>query len=328
MTTLVTPQKIEDANELSVSVYQPEDKKAWNDFVAASKNGTFLFNRDYMEYHSDRFSDHSLLFFKNGRLVGLLPSNVEGNTLFSHAGLTFGGVISGYSMKTPLMLEIFKTLIGYCQKNHITNVVYKAIPYIYHSVPADEDLYALFCNNAKLIARSVSSSLYLAQKGVFDSRRKESLRKARKNNLVVKRSNDLKTFMELAENVLMEKHGVRPLHTLQELTLLMTRFPENIKLFASYREDVMVAGIIIYESPNVAHGQYAANSDVGRSIGAQDLIEDYLINVEYKNKKYYDFGTSTFQLGRELNESLITRKEGFGSSAINYDSYELNIPHL
>ena len=326
MTVTESMNKVDNNKSLTVLVYKPENKTAWNNFIEVSKNGTFLFNRDYMEYHSERFMDHSLLFFKNGRLVGVLPANVDGGTLFSHEGLTFGGIISGYSMKTPLMLEIFQNLIYHCQKNGITKVIYKPIPYIYHSIPADEDLYALFRNNAKLIGRSVSSSLYLAEKGVFDGRRKESLRKAKKNNLVVKRSYDLKSFMRLAENVLMEKHGVRPVHTFEELTLLTNRFPNNIKLFASYKQEIMVAGIVIYDSANVAHGQYAANSDMGRSIGAQDIIEDYLINEECTSKKYYDFGTSTTQLGRELNESLITRKEGFGSSAINYDLYEMIIP--
>jgi len=325
--TLLEPLVKPAEKNISVTVvhYSSQYKGQWDNFVLGAKNGVFLFLRDYMEYHSNRFRDHSLLFFRGDQLVGLLPANIDGDTLFSHAGLTFGGVISGYDMKTTLMLELFEALNSHCRRNKITKVVYKTIPYIYHSVPASEDLYALFRNNAKLIGRNLSSSLYIPQKGVLDSRRKESLRKARKHNLIVKRSSDLAGFMQLAQEVLMERHGARPVHTLEELTLLINRFPGNIKLFASYRQDEMLAGIIMYESQNVAHGQYAANSAEGRSIGAQDLIEDYLINQYYVNKKYYDFGISTLQLGRELNEGLICRKEGFGSSAVNYDIYELAI---
>ena len=307
-------------------MYKPENKALWDNFVSKAKNGIFLFYRDYMDYHSDRFHDHSLLFFKNGNIVGLLPANIDNKTLHSHAGLTFGGVISGYDMTQALMMGIFDKLIEHCKEEGITQVIYKAIPHIYHSVPADEDLYALFRNNAQLIARNLSSSIFLPEKGHFDSRRKESLRKARKNGLVVTRSYDLKAFMALAEFVLMEKHGIRPVHTVDELTPLMSRFPENIKLFVSSKQDVMMSGIVIYESRNVVHGQYAANSNVGRAIGAQDIIEDYLINEYYKDKRYFDFGISTTKLGKELNEGLLTRKEGFGASAINYDFYELKIP--
>ena len=43
--------------------YTAEKADEWNAFVAESKNGTFLFNRGYMDYHADRFVDHSLMFY-------------------------------------------------------------------------------------------------------------------------------------------------------------------------------------------------------------------------------------------------------------------------
>jgi hypothetical protein len=322
--TLLEPP-CQKETELTVSLYKPEYRQLWDNFVETSKNGVFLFNRDYMEYHSSRFIDHSLMFFKGEKLVGLMPANLEGHTLHSHAGLTFGGVISGYNMTPKLMLEVFDKLIADSKEHGIEQIIYKTIPYIYHSVPAEEDLYALFRHNAHLIGRNVSSAVFLPSRLPFDSRRKESLRKARKNGLEVKRSYDLKSFMVLAEYVLMEKHGVRPVHTVEELEPLMHCFPENIKLFVSTLGGKMLAGIIMYESANVAHGQYAANSVEGRSVGAQDAIEDYLINHYYLGKRYYDFGISTTKLGRELNEGLLSRKEGFGASAVNYDFYELII---
>jgi len=96
---------------VEVVKYSPENKIKWDSFVSKSKNGVFLFKRDYMEYHSDRFRDHSLLFFKNRELVGLLPANIRGDELHSHEGLTFGGVISSIDMTAPLMLELFESLI-------------------------------------------------------------------------------------------------------------------------------------------------------------------------------------------------------------------------
>jgi hypothetical protein len=226
----------------------------------------------------------------------------------------------------PGMLEIFNCIVEHAKDEGIKQVIYKVIPHIYHSVPADEDLYALFRQGGRLIGRNISSAVYLPNHSPFDSRRRESLRKARKNGLAVKRSYDLKSYMALAEYMLLEKHGVRPVHTAEELAPLMTRFPDNIKLFVSTLNGEMAAGIIMYESQNVAHGQYAANSEVGRGIGAQDIIEDYLINNYYKDKKYYDFGISTTKLGKELNEGLLSRKEGFSASAVNYDFYEILIP--
>ncbi|MGD6806485.1 MAG: GNAT family N-acetyltransferase [Candidatus Bathyarchaeia archaeon] len=310
--------------DIAVSVYSPQNKADWDSFVASSKNGVFLFNRDYMEYHSHRFTDHSLMFYHKGKLVAVLPANTEDNILHSHAGLTFGGIISSYNMRTPLMLNIFQALITHCHQVGLKEIIYKPIPYIYHSVPSDEDLYALFVNNAKLLARSVSSCVAFSDAQKFDSNRRDNLRKATRNNLAVKESRDFESFMKIEEETLIERHGVKPVHSVEEIKLLAGRFPENIKLFASFKGDLMLAGILIYESRNVAHVQYAANSKEGWNIGAQDIIEDYLINVYYKKlKRYFDFGISTEKFGRILNVGLIKRKESFGASAVMYDVYHM-----
>jgi hypothetical protein len=325
MTTLASFQRVDDQKALSLTVYCPEDKKAWNDFIAESKNGTFLLNRNYMDYHSDRFTDHSLMFHYNGQLAAVLPANQKDGVLFSHGGLTFGGVISGYDMSTPLMLEIFQKIREHCTSEGYSKLLYKAIPHIYHAVPAEEDLYALFRNKAKLVGRNVSSTILLTEKRRFTKKKREAITKAKNNGLIVKQSSDFFGFMRLVEEVIAEHHGAKPVHTPQEMDLLANRFPENIKLFYSYKDDKVVAGCLIYESKNVAHGQYAANSTYGRTLCAQDLIIDYLINEYYTSKEYFDFGTSTLDMGRILNEGLIAHKESFRASATVYDTYELPI---
>ncbi len=304
-------------------LYNAKNKQIWDNFVSSSKNGVFLFLRDYMEYHSDRFKDHSLMFFKGNTLVALLPANLANNCLCSHAGLTFGGVISGYRINQSLMLEIFKRLLEHCKAEGIAQVVYKPVPYIYHTVPADEDLYALFNCKAQLIARNAASCIYQAEMKKPDKNRMDNIRKAKANNILVKQSSDFEKFMLIEKKILADRHGVKPVHSADEITLLAKRFPENIKLFASYKNGEMLAGLIVYESKNVAHVQYASNSKEGWNVGAQDIIEDYLINDYYKNKKYFDFGISTENSGKLLNFGLIKRKENFGASAVMYDTYLL-----
>ncbi len=310
-------------NAVTVSMYSQKDKQNWDSFISSAKNGVFLFNRDYMEYHKDRFYDHSLLFYRNRRLVALLPANLEHHTLYSHGGLTFGGVISGPSMTQQVMLDIFQAIVNHCREQDIAQVVYKAIPYIYHCTPANEDLYALFQYGAKLIGRNSSSTISLVEKRKFNRHRLRAIRIAKENGLDVRRSYDFQEFMGLAHQVIKKRHGVRPAHSATEIELLAERFPENIKLFSSYQGEKMLAGIIVYESKNVAHGQYGANSDEGKSIGAEDLIVDYLVNDYYRDKKYFDFGISTENLGKILNRGLTAYKEGFQASSVVYDFYRL-----
>lgn len=324
MTILEPPVKETTTKEaIMVKTYSSQDKGVWDNFVGNAKNGVFLFNRDYMEYHKDHFQDHSLLFYKNDRLVGLLPANLSGDVLQSHGGLTFGGVVSAYTMKTPLMMEIFDALREHCQSLGLKEILYKPTPHIYHSIPAEEDLYALYRSNAKLVSRSVSSAILMSQDKHFSDNRRASLRKAKKNNLTVKESGDFEAYMQILEQNLVERHGVKPVHTVDEIKLLAGKFPNNIKLYASFKNDVMLAGIIIYESPNVAHIQYAANSAEGLKLGAQDIVEEYLISERYKGKRYYDFGISTENQGRILNPGLIKFKEDFGASAVVYDIYQM-----
>ncbi|MCL4430108.1 MAG: GNAT family N-acetyltransferase [Chloroflexi bacterium] len=312
-------------DSVTIENYSSSHKGEWNDFVSKAKNGVFLFSRDYMEYHSDRFTDNSLMFFHDGKLVGVLPANIDNGVLYSHGGLTFGGLVSEVNIKTPVVLKIFSSLIRYCSNLGVKEIVYKAIPYIYHSVPAQEDLYALYTFNAQLIVRNVSSCIYMPEMRKFNGNRKDNIRKAVKSDIVVKQSFDFESFMKIAEETLAERHGVKPVHTAEEIRLLAGRFPDNIKLFASYKDNVMVAGVIMYENKNVAHMQYAANSKEGWNIGAQDIIEDYLINEYYQEKKYFDFGISTEKQGHVLNLGLIKRKEAFGASAVVYDTYQLNL---
>ena len=61
--------KLSDTQDIMFEIikYTPEYRQQWDAYVAKARNATFLFYRNYMDYHSDRFKDYSLLFFKIGR---------------------------------------------------------------------------------------------------------------------------------------------------------------------------------------------------------------------------------------------------------------------
>lgn len=310
---------------ISVVQYQAEHKRLWDEFVARAKNGVFLFQRDYMEYHSDRFHDHSLLFFAGDKLVALMPGNLAGDTFISHGGLTFGGVVSDERMKTSLMLEVFDALRAHLQLAKINRLIYKATPHIYHDMPAEEDLYALFRHRAQLTGRGVSSAVYLPSRAPVSKDRKGRIKQGQKSDLEISASEDYETFAEMVAHVLSTRHGLKPVHTAAEMRLLAGRFPENIRLFAVGRGEKMLAGVLVYESKNVAHAQYISSTGEGKETGAPDLLLDYLITEHYSTKRYFDFGISTEQGGWHLNTGLVSNKEGFGGRAMLYDVYEMTL---
>lgn len=309
---------------MKVTRYEVKDQAEWDHFVAASKNGTFLVQRAYMEYHSARFVDHSLLVRdEKGALVALLPANQTGDTLQSHGGLTYGGVICDASMTTPVMLAVFDVVLAYLQTCGLRRLVYKTIPYIYHRHPADEDRYALFRHGAKLYRRDVLSVVSCEARLPFQKRRQRKIAHAVKLNLVVEPSVDFAAFWAILEDNLASAHGVKPVHALAEIELLHRRFPENIRLHVCKDQGEVVAGVVVFDTPKVAHVQYISTSARGRESGALDLLFSEIIEHDYAARTYFDFGISNEQDGRQLNVGLIEQKEGFGARAVVHDFYEL-----
>ena len=121
---------------IEIKRYTPQEKQDWNDFVAKSRQGTFLFDRNYMDYHQDRFHDHSLMIFYNGKLCALLPANeVVDKTLISHQGLTYGGLLTCNKMTAAITCLVFEAINIYLKEKGFQKVIYKAIPWIYHNIP-------------------------------------------------------------------------------------------------------------------------------------------------------------------------------------------------
>jgi hypothetical protein len=310
---------------IEIVKYESSYKSRWDDFVKRSKNGTFMFYRDYMEYHSDRFIDSSLLFFDEDALIAVMPANISENILYSHGGLTFGGIVSDHKMKLSVMVQLFEQLTAYLKAQGSTKLIYKAIPHIYHNFPAEEDLYALFRFDARLVRRDASSAICLKNRLGFSRDKRRGIKSARKNELVVKESNDFTAFMSLMEGLVQSKYKAKPTHRGDELNLLASRFPDNIKLFAVFESEEMLAGVVTYENKNVTHTQYIGSVEQGREKGAAELIIDYLINEYCSNKEYFDFGISTEQNGRYLNATLAYYKESFGARAAMYDFYKVDL---
>lgn len=303
-----------------------------------------------MDYHSDRFFDCSLLvyagispdgeFKESGLttkdLVAVFPANwdKENQTVYSHQGLTYGGLLVLPEVTQKEVLDMMQAILQYYRDYmQAVRLVYKPIPYIYSSVPSGEELYALFRAGARLTRRLVSTCVSMRNPMKMATLRMRQARKAVDHGFYIDRiiEGDIETLREywtLLEGVLEKYHNARPTHTLQEMALLMSQFPKNIRLYIVRHEKRIVAGVVVFECRKVAHVQYIASGEEGRTYGALDLLFRHLINERYKQYDYVDFGTSNEDGGRYLNEGLIHQKEGFGGRAVCYDTYEVNISSL
>ena len=277
-----------------------------------------------MDYHKDRFEDYSLMVFEDEKLVSVLPANRVGSSIYSHQGLTYGGLVYGEKLKLASVILVFKAVLFYLSENEIAKIQIKTIPSIYHNKPAEELNYVLFLAEAQLIRRDTLAVIDLSKPFQFSKIRKRGIQKGKENGLIIKEENDFTSFWkEILIPNLGLKHNIEPVHSLDEIQLLKRYFNKNIRQFNVYCNDRIVAGTTIFECENVVHCQYISKYEKVEDLGSLDFLYDHLINTVFADKRYFDFGISNENQGKILNEGLSYWKESFGASTITHDFYEV-----
>ena len=315
--------------EWNIRRYWPEDSELWDRLVAESRQGTLLHMRGYMDYHSDRFKDCSLIASRKGKPTAILPADLASDgTLRSHGGLTYGGWL------TPLfhfdgsdMLELFEALAKWCSENHIHEIIYKAVPHIYHRIPAEEDLYALFRFGAITKTVNLSSVIDMREIPAFNTQQKRHLKKASTLTPWIRETSDASEFMPILKECLKDRHDAAPVHSETELQLLKDRFPQGIRLYlaGTGRGGEPEAAVCIYDTNSVAHCQYIATSESGRQNGILTYLFHHLIDNVFASHRYFDFGTSNEDAGRVLNSGLLHQKTGLGGRGVAYRIFKFTI---
>lgn len=296
----------------------------WDGFVRRARNGLFLFERGYMDYHADRFTDASLLVRDGEKLIAVLPASANGDTLASHGGLTFGGLVFDESLRLARLVELVGELKARLPEFGFSRLLYKQIPAFFFSPQSSEDSYALARAGARITRVDANFVSDLSRPPDVQERRRRSAKKATKAGVTGSESDDFKTFWaDVLVPVLQARHGVAPVHSIAEMELLRSRFPQNIRLFVARRENRMLAGTVLYLYRGVTHAQYIAANDEGRETGALDLIFSELVANAPGAPRFFSFGISTEDAGKVLNEGLAEWKEGFGARAVPHTFYEL-----
>lgn len=297
--------------------------------MATSKNATFLFNRDFMDYHQDRFDDNSLLIFKNDKLIALFPANINKDIVYSHQGLTYGGLVISDVVKLKDVVNCFKAILRFYESSECKAIEIKLLPTIYSALPNDEMQYILFILKGELIRRDTLSVINLEYRLKISKDRIAGIKRAIKHNLEIEEVN---TFSEFWNQILIpnlkEKHNAQPVHSLKEITYLKTMFPKSIRQFNVYKDGVIIAGTTIFETKFVAHSQYISGNEENSKYGSLDFLHLHLIENVFNDKKYFDFGISNEQHGMNINKGLNYWKEGFGARTITQDFYRISFENI
>lgn len=306
-------------HSIKVIRYENQLKNNWDSFVNEAKNGTFLFQRNFMEYHSDRFDDFSLMFFSDNELVALLPACKRDTICYSHKGLTYGGLIVKKECKFQLYKDIFTSLIDFLNEQKLTELIIKTIPSIYCETGNDE-LPFLHQFYGSSVEMNIGSVIYNRTEIAFSKSVVRNAKNAQKKGIEIRKSNDFTTFWsDLLLPRLEKRFNKKPIHSLDEIIYLKERFPDEIELHAAFLNDEMIAGTILFNNKNFVKSQYIASKSSYNKLGGLDLLHYEII----KNLKtdYFDFGTSSEDFSTAENSNLLAWKEQYGARTIVFPTY-------
>ncbi|MFD2564599.1 GNAT family N-acetyltransferase [Aquimarina rubra] len=306
----------------TIKKYHKDDCSIWNSFIDDSKNGTFLFHRDFMEYHSDRFEDFSLLVYNQAKLVAVFPANIKNTEIHSHQGLTYGGLILKKSIGGEKIRNVLSAIMEFLRSHQIGDLYIKSIPVFYHQKPSNELVFFLSEYGAELYRRDLNLAIdYSLPTSIHKSKLKHY--EKRKNiGFVVEEVDDFSEFWnEVLIPRLEEKHDTKPVHTLEEIHTLKKNFSESIEQFVIRLDNEILAGITVFKTKEVVKSQYGAVTNKGEKHRALDFLFICLINKYRKEGyKFFDMGTVT-----ESNFGLLKQKEELGCEIYTQDFYKLNL---
>jgi hypothetical protein len=312
-----------------VRFYAAHDEQRWDALCARAHAATFLHTRRFLSYHGDRFVDRSLVFEdERGQWRGALPLAQDPSDAahwISHPGITYGGPLHDGSLAGAAMLQSLQAACAWAHAHGARRLGFKAVPHIYQRAPAQDDLYALFRLGAQRVRCDLASCIDLAQRLPVSERRRRGLKKAQRAGLEwAAGCAHLGALWPVLEQNLEQVHGRRPVHRLDEMQQLAERFAQSIQCRVALLEKRVVAGLVLFVTPRVTHGQYIASSEEGRALGALDFLFHHAIaEAQAMQQRFFSFGISTEDGGRMLNEGLHAFKSEFGAGAVVHEHYEV-----
>ena len=305
--------------------YRDSLSGVWDDFVERSKNGTFMLSRKFISYHGDRFQDSSLLIYKGEKLIAVFPANSIEHTIYSHQGLSYGGLVLPKHIKLSDALGAFSELLKYYAHNGFLSLIIKQTPALYHLQPSEEIQYALFVTQAELYRRDAAICL---QPSSFkpNQNRKRKIKSANSHNFQIRESINMEPFWnEVLIPNLQVNHGGRPVHSLKEIQFLKNIFPEHIKQYDIYEGDKILGGTTLFNTKKTSLAQYISATPYGKSTDALSALFYYIIKDKSNAFDYFSFGHSNEDNGRVLNHTLSYWKESFGGSTLTHDFYKVKL---
>ncbi|MBL4694845.1 GNAT family N-acetyltransferase [Candidatus Gracilibacteria bacterium] len=304
--------------DLRIQEFDSSLEKEWDDFVVSAYNGCFMQTRKFLNYHEEgRFEDRSLMFYKGGALVAVLPACVVDGTFYAHRGSTFGGfVFSKKFFKVGMIDAVIKAFDEYA--GDFGEIILKQLPSLFSQGSVDNLEYLLGANDYD---KYEELSFVINLKGggdlleSFRPNTRSKVRQGAKEGLTCKfvdSEQEIAKFHDILISNL-EKHDAQAIHSKDELVDLAKRF-DGIRFVHCMHGDDVVAASMIWDFGKVLHTQNISIDYRFAELRSANFMVHFMIEEAVKDGfEYFSFGISTEDKGEKLNFDLAEFKEGFGA---------------
>ena len=310
----------------TVRIYSSEYFELWNAFISTAKNATFLFHRDFMEYHADRFEDFSLLVFEGEKLVSVIPANRVGQTIFSHQGLTYGGFVFSDDLVTFEIDLIIAEVILYLKENQIKEFSIKEIVSIYLKEGKMETQQSLVKNGAELVETKMNLAIDFNSNFKVSKSKLKHYNRIKSIGLSIRNEENLTDFWnKVLCPRLEQKFNIKPVHSLKEIIGLKNKFPENIYQYSVYKDEEILAGITVFKTNTVIKSQYGATTEKGEKYRALDYLYITLIDKYKSQLDFFDMGTVNDNSELGYNFGLLNQKKELGCDLFEQKYFKIVI---
>lgn len=314
--------------DIEIRRFKPgKDQDLWNEFVLNSDPSSFLFNRNFMDYHSDRFEDYSLLIYKSFKLIAVCPAHKTKDALLSHRGLTYGGVLFDPSIKTECIEWVFLKIQEFLRTQGFKTFEVKAAPHFYGLKTHLKSLEYLRSSAQLQKTEKVFAIDYREPLSLHKTKLKH-YRKNHDKDFEIREETDFSVFWnEVLIPRLEIKHGVKPVHSLDEIGLLKRRFPDQIRQFNLWFEDTILAGITIFDKGRVVKSQYGATTPIGQKYRALEyLFIELIYQFKSEKRQFFSMGTASDSKFKEgYNPGLVRQKQELGCQQYSQYFYKFDL---
>lgn len=321
---------------MQVISYSDNRLAAWDAFVAESRNGTFFHTRRFLGYHpAGKFKDASLFFEKDDNICATLSAAAveeDGKRwLVAHPGASYGGLVLSHKCGMAETREILDALMTHAKGAAFHGVRFlRLTPPSVRRASSDDQEYWLYQTGWQLMRFELATSLFLtgvAEEDVyalFSGKCRNAVRQGERSGLVVRESQDFASFWPILEGMLQARHAAKPTHSLPEIQKLKQLCPEDIRLFAAYDGDRMVAGTVgIVLHPGAIYTLYMAQDYEYQEKRPMHLLLAHVAKLCIREKKsVLHFGISTEDGGKVVNDNLFFFKESFGGRSVRRESWQ------